>query len=227
MPKSSNTQAACSFCGEIVTRRSIAGHLKKCPKWLEEVQLAESSSRSAETLLRLRVMDAYNKDFWLELEMNGSARLDELDQYLRDIWLECCGHLSMFTIGGWSGEEIPSARNAGKVLQPGVTLRHLYDFGTTSETDIKMIDARTARPTSKHPIRLLARNLLPEILCQECGQPAKWLCLECLYEQEESGCLCDEHADDHPHDEYGEPMPICNSPRSGMCGYTGPAEPPY
>jgi hypothetical protein len=39
--------------------------------------------------------------------------------------------------------------------------------------------------------------------------------------------LCDEHAEDHPHDNYGEPIPLCNSPRMGQCGYDGPAEPPY
>ena len=27
----------------------------------------------------------------------------------------------------------------------------------------------------------------------------------------------------HPHDQYGEPIPLVNSPRLGMCGYDGPA----
>jgi hypothetical protein len=26
---------------------------------------------------------------------------------------------------------------------------------------------------------------------------------------------------------YGELMPVVNSPRTGVCGYTGPAEPPW
>ena len=37
--------------------------------------------------------------------------------------------------------------------------------------------------------------------------------------------FCQEHADEHEHDDML--MPIVNSPRTGMCGYTGPAEPPY
>jgi hypothetical protein len=41
------------------------------------------------------------------------------------------------------------------------------------------------------------------------------------------GTLCDEHARNHPHDNYGEPTPLVNSPRVGLCGYDGPAEPPY
>jgi hypothetical protein len=50
-----------------------------------------------------------------------------------------------------------------------------------------------------------------------------------LYEADENGVwfLCDEHVKNHPHDEYGDPLPLVNSPRLGMCGYDGPAEPPY
>jgi len=74
---------------------------------------------------------------------------------------------------------------------------------------------------------LLARNQMPKAVCQECGEPAKWLCIECLYDENKTGHLCDEHAEEHPHDNYGEPMPLFNSPRTGMCGYDGPAEPLY
>ena len=41
------------------------------------------------------------------------------------------------------------------------------------------------------------------------------------------GMLCQLHAGTHPHDDYGNPVSIVNSPRMGMCGYDGPAEPPY
>ncbi len=173
------------------------------------------------------VQDAYDKDFWLDLEMRGPATLAKLDDYLRAIWLECCGHLSMFTIGGWQGDEIAESRKGDAIFEPGLVLRHLYDFGTTSETDVKVMDFRTGKATTKHPIALLARNKMPEAVCQECDQPAGWLCIECIYEDENSGLLCDEHAGDHPHANYGEPVPLVNSPRLGMCGYDGPAEPPY
>jgi hypothetical protein len=32
---------------------------------------------------------------------------------------------------------------------------------------------------------------------QECGQPARWLCIECLYGEEKTGHLCDEHVEVH------------------------------
>jgi hypothetical protein len=227
MPRRPENLGTCAYCGEIITKRGVSKHLDKCPKRQEALEIAAASSRPVETLWHLRVQDAYDKDFWLDLEMTGSASLDKLDKYLRAIWLECCDHLSQFTIGGWGGMEVGKARKADSIFEPGLVLRHLYDFGTTSETDIKVVGLRKGQATSKHPIGLLARNQMPPAVCQECGQPAKWLCIECLYEENKTGQLCDEHVEEHPHENYGEPMPLFNSPRSGMCGYEGPAEPPY
>ena len=226
MPRGPESQAVCSFCGETVTKRGVDKHLQKCPKWLEQLQSTEASSRPVETLWRLRVQDAYNKNFWLDLEMTGSAALNHLDKYLRAIWLECCGHLSKFTIGGWGGQEVGKARKTNDIFAEGLVLRHLYDFGTTSETDIRVMGARTGKAVTKHPITLLARNMMPEALCQACGQPAQRLCMECEAEGK-TGFLCEAHAEDHPHTDYGELFGIYNSPRLGMCGYDGPALPPY
>jgi hypothetical protein len=227
MPRRPENPGTCACCGEVITKRGIVKHLDKCSKRQEALSAAEVSSRPIETLWHLRVQDAYDKDFWLDLEMVGTASLDKLDKYLRAIWLECCGHLSKFTIGGWGGLDIGKARKADAIFEPGLVLRHLYDFGTTSETDIKVVGFRKGKATTKHPIVLLARNRMPEWVCQECGQPAQWLCIECVYEEDKSGYLCDEHMEEHPHESYGEPMPLFNSPRTGMCGYEGPAQPPY
>ena len=229
MPRRPENPGTCGYCGEVVTKRGVLKHLEKCPRRQAALSAAEASSRPVETLWHLRVQDAYDKDFWLDLEMNGSASLDSLDQYLRAIWLECCNHLSEFTIGGWGGTEIDMARKADAIFQPDLVLRHLYDFGTTSETDIKVVGARQGQPASQHAIVLLARNRLPPSICKECGQPAYRMCFECLEEASESGdfYLCSQHAQDHPHAEYSELAEIVNSPRLGMCGYTGPAEPPY
>jgi len=227
MPRRPENPGTCAYCGEIITKRGVVKHLDKCSKRQAALSAAEASSRPEETIWHLRVQDAYDKDFWLDLEMVGSASLEKLDKYLRSIWLECCGHLSKFTIGGWGGVDVGKARKANAIFEPGLVLRHLYDFGTTAETDIRVVGYREGKPTTKHPIALLARNRIPEFVCQECGQPAHWLCIECVYEEDQSGYLCDEHMEEHPHENYGEPMPLVNSPRTGMCGYDGPAEPPY
>ena len=227
MSRNPESRGTCLFCGETIVKRSGLKHLQKCPGRMEAIQAADSSPRAEETLWHLRVQGADAKEYWLDLEMVGSASLDKLDKYLRAIWLECCGHLSKFTIGGWGGMEIGKARKADSIFETGLVLRHLYDYGTTSETDIQVVGFRTGRPLTKHPIHLMARNNQPEALCQECDQPAGWLCIQCLYEGDRTGYLCDRHVEDHPHEEYGEPMPLVNSPRTGMCGYEGPAVPPY
>jgi len=226
MSRKPESRGACAYCGQVITRRSVAKHMEKCPPRLEALQAAGASQRPVEKLWHLRVQDARDKDFWLDLEMRGSATLVMLDDYLRAIWLECCGHLSMFTIGGWHGEEIDDSRKANSVFEPGLVLRHLYDFGTTSETDIKVLDSRKGKATTRHPIALLARNQMYAAVCQECGGAASWVCIECFY-VDQPGYLCDEHVEGHPHEDYGGPLPLVNSPRLGMCGYDGPAEPPY
>lgn len=69
------------------------------------------------------------------------------------------------------------------------------------------------------PIQILARNEAPEIFCEECGKfPAVQICMDCRWEG--PGWLCQTCAEDH---ECGEEMmlPVVNSPRSGVCGYTG------
>lgn len=227
MPKRTQPKGTCQYCGAVVAKNAMTKHLAVCQEHQLMINKANRKSNKSQTLYHLRVQDAWAKEFWLDLEMQASATLGDLDHYLRAIWLECCGHMSQFSFGGWSGEEIPMSRKIDKVLEPGAELTHIYDFGTSSQTHIKLIGIREGAPATAHPIALMARNLMPEVACQECDQPATWMCTECQIEEDRPGLLCDQHAENHPHDDYGEPIALVNSPRLGMCGYEGPAEPPY
>jgi len=210
-----------------MTKGGMLKHLTACTQRQSVIEQTDRKRGEKETLFHLQVRDAWAGDFWLNLEMRGTASLEELDQYLRAIWLECCGHLSRFSVGSWGSPEISMELCGQDVFEPELELTHIYDFGTSSETLIKVAGAREGCPTTPYPIALMARNLLPEAHCIECGQPATWFCMECLYETEEAGTLCDRHAHGHPHTNYGDPIPLVNSPRLGMCGYDGPADPPY
>ncbi len=225
MTPGKQSHGKCAFCGREMTGGGFVRHLDACSARQEAIEKANQGPGSKQTLYHLYIKDEWNSDFWLHLEMNGKARLEDLDQYLRAIWLECCGHLSQF--GDWHEDETPMEKRADRVFEPGVELMHIYDFGTESRTLIRVVDERQGKPLTKHPIKLMARNDMPEYKCTECDEPAKWWCPECVYEHDESGLLCEEHAEDHPHDDYGGVMPLVNSPRVGMCGYDGPAEPPY
>ncbi len=229
MTRKKQTRGQCVFCDKSMTRGGLSKHLASCAKRQEAIDKANQNSGKTEYLYHLQVQDAWAGDFWLHLEMKGSATLNDLDHYLRAIWLECCGHLSQFSVGGWGGGEIAKSKRVAQVFEPGVELTHIYDFGSSSETLIKVVGVDEGKPLTKHPIFLMARNDGPLVDCMECGEAAGWLCMECLYEYEgeATGFLCNEHAPKHPHDNYGPPMPLLNSPRSGVCGYAGPDNPPY
>ncbi len=227
MPRGKSSKGTCGFCKAEVPKNGITKHLSACPGRKSVVEKAERRRVSSELLFHLRVQDASQSEFWLDLEMRGTSSLEDLDYYLRGIWLECCGHLSRFSVGGWRGDEISESRKIGEVFKFRTELTHIYDFGTSSETLIKAMGMREGKPINSYPIYLMARNLMPESKCMKCGEPAVWLCMECLIEEERWGTLCGKHAKTHPHDNYGGPLKLVNSPRLGMCGYDGPAAPPY
>jgi len=220
------TKGRCAYCDRDFANSGMSRHLQSCSARQQALAATQAAAGVTQTLYHLMVRDAASPLFWLHLEMRGAAKLEDLDAYLRAIWLECCGHLSNFAFKG-SYDELPMGRRVDKLFEPGLELLHTYDYGTTSETLVKVVSARRGKPTTEHPIALMARNLIPEVVCIQCGAPAAFLCQECIYEDNTSGLLCAEHAKNHPHEDYGEPIALVNSPRLGMCGYTGPADPPY
>ena len=76
-------------------------HLPTCPLRLDGVAEADRVPGRNTKLYHLVVWDEEARDFWLHLEVDGLATLNDLDYYLRAIWLECCGHLSLFSVDGW------------------------------------------------------------------------------------------------------------------------------
>ncbi len=221
------TRGKCAYCQRDLTRTGMGKHLAECPVRIHAIAEAFSGAGKPQPLYHVQVQDAWGGDFWLHLEVNGEATLKQLDRYLRAIWLECCGHLSAFYLDREYGAEAAMTRKVEQVFKSSEQLFHIYDFGTSSKTIVKVLGTRHGKPLTRHPIALMARNSLPEYTCMTCGEPATYICLQCLNEDDTTGELCDVHVEDHPHSDYGDPMPLVNSPRSGVCGYEGPAEPPY
>jgi hypothetical protein len=221
------SRGSCQYCQREIARSGMARHLAACETRRNIVAEINAAPGQEARLFHLQVKDAWSGEYWLNLEVDGSASMGVLDSYLRAIWLECCGHASQFSIGGWRGQTVAMTRKVHQVFRTDVEVTHIYDFGTESVTLIAAVDQRTGKPTTRRPIALMARNLAPVVECQECGSIAVYFCEECRIEHDQPGALCAEHGVSHPHEDYGELMSIVNSPRSGMCGYTGPAEPPY
>lgn len=215
-PKKRRTsRGTCLLCQNEFGKAAMTRHLEKCleahptppPSGKKEVQEAR--------LVHLRVEGAYGPEYWLNLEARADATFRDLDRFLRNLWLECCGHMSAFTLGNSSRRQSMSVP-LGRALAPGLTFRHEYDFGSTTELKLKALSER--RGIQDASVRLLARNVPPDIMCDRCGQPAAQICTLCL--NEDNGMLCEGCAAKHGCDECYL-LPLVNSPRTGVCGYEG------
>lgn len=207
------SEGKCLYCQQTVAKNSISRHL--------ESHLGKLEQESGKSAWHLRVEAGA---YFLQLLVDGDATLKKLDDFLRKIWLECCGHMSGFTIGGtWSSQKIGMSRKAQDVFYEGMKLNYVYDFGTSTELDIKVIRAH-ALPV-KGGIQLLSRNEPLEIFCHLCKkQPATQICT--VHWHEGSDCMfCGDCVEKHEAvcedaADYSL-MPIVNSPRMGECGYEG------
>jgi Plasmid pRiA4b ORF-3-like protein len=143
--------------------------------------------------------------YWMHLEVSAGITLAMLDRFLRDTWLECCGHLSAFEIGGvrstvdagmyeWDTGGKSMQVRLDTVLSPGQTCSYEYDFGSTTELTIKVLSEQKVDVKGR-AIQILARNNLPLVPCDVCGEPASSVCMQCIYE--DKGCLCDACVKDH------------------------------
>ena len=93
-----STRGYCKYCGKEYTRTGMVKHLQTCKRRVDLYEKATETEKYFELLL----YGAYNKDYWLIIQIKENATLDDLDQFIRDIWVECCGHLSAFEINGVS-----------------------------------------------------------------------------------------------------------------------------
>ena len=216
MPRKPRTasKGTCTLCGSTFDKSGMTKHLQSClGKTQTDGGLMKGSSPSLK-FFHLLVEGHDLPEYWMHLKVSSHARFQDLDIFLRKIWLECCGHLSAFIIGT---EEVKKGKTLEYVLRPGMQLIHEYDFGSTTELTIKVVsEFESTMKTGK--VEILARNDPPQIKCSYCDNRATAICTECIYE--DAGWLCDDCAEDH---DCGQDMmlPVVNSPRTGVCGYTG------
>lgn len=222
---SKSGEGKCRFCLKSFSGSTMGRHLASCKAKKETDVGAAARSKAPDRIFHIKIRGG--GEFWLHIEMKASSKLSDLDNLLRDVWLECCGHLSQFMIGG--RPYMPSyvgdlremdARSMevqlAKVLDVKDRFDYEYDFGSTTHLEGQIIAERQG--VLREGVRILARNRFPEVKCVNCGKPAIWLCTEC-YEFHCHACL-------NSH-ECGEEMalPVANSPRMGVCGYTGKQDP--
>lgn len=197
----------CQVCGSRTSKAAMTAHLRRCLS-------TEAGADSSQALL-FRVQAAGSPMFWLDCAAPPGTKLKDLDNLLRRTWVECCGHLSEFY--GSGRRKISMRTTLEQVLGAGGRrLDYEYDFGSTTALVITLSGAIPAG--SGQGVRVVARNEAPIWPCHECGEPATMICAECMYEG--SGFRCAKHAKKHRCGEEAL-LPVVNSPRMGVCGYTG------
>ena len=232
------TKGCCKYCAKEYTRTGIVKHLVSCKE--RKTQL--DNLKKKVSCYELVLYGKYNKDYWLVIQVNENATLKDLDQFIRDIWVECCGHLSAFEIYGQRYEAFPyedsfwgepsksMAYKLKDILEQGMKIEYEYDYGFTTEIMITVQDYYDA-PAQKEKITILSRNKKPQFICSKCGNHiAAWIDSERFYDEDPFLCEeCLEKYEEGEMDEEGEEcsfnieclLPICNSPRMGVCGYEG------
>jgi hypothetical protein len=137
---------------------------------------------SRSRLFRLRIEDQ-TRWYWIDVEIAASRRLGQLDAFLRAFRRECCGHSSSFQIEGTEcsvampgldfgfgtpAKDMDEARLSA-VLQKGQRFSYTYDFGTSTNLFLRVVDERAghgperrgaaAEPqrSARFPLRCLRR----------------------------------------------------------------------
>ena len=227
------TKGFCKYCGKECTKSGMLRHLPACKK--RTSKLAEERGKRRCQYFQIVITSKYTNTYWLIVEASENTTLKTLDKFLRDIWVECCGHLSMFECNGVQYESVPDTNSfwgrpsknmnyrLKDVCKVGDTFSYEYDFGSTTELILNVYSCREGEKKNNEVV-LLSRNNPPKILCSICEQnEAKWVNPEEYYYG--APFLCEkcfkEKYDDDDEEILGILLPVCNSPRMGVCGYEG------
>lgn len=190
-------QGDCYVCGKTASKTVMKNHIIK------------EHSMGDEACYLVRAEGKYDKGYWLVFSIPFEATLSSLDRFLRQIWCECCGHMSSFSD---RGGQVGKTRKLS-YFDVGDKFAYEYDFGTTTELVLSIIDV-VSRPKQSKKVFLLARNQPHEApTCDHCDQRAVWVL---GWEQEH---YCDACAS--KSEAEFDMLPLVNSPRSGECAYTG------
>ncbi len=207
------SEGRCIYCSQIFGQKEIGKHLS------HHLAQREKGSPGKTTGLYCHI-EVQAGPYFLQLLVLADSKMKVIDRFLREIWLECCDHLSSF---GHKDFKVKISDTIGDVFSPRIKIYHDYDFGTTTKVFLKGLKYYQVVETKK--IVLLSRNEPLRIICGRCNEkPAVELCTVCIDNYDYS-YFCEQCAEGHAEEcedfeDYAR-MPVVNSPRMGVCGYTG------
>ena len=190
------TKGLCKYCGKEYTKGGMLRHLPACKKRKEKLE-SEKGKRKC-SYFQIVIMAKYSKKYWLIIEVGD-----------KDIfWGTPARHMNY---------------RLRDVVKVGDNISYEYDFGSTTELILNVHSYREGVRTADEVV-ILSRNNPIEIICSQCGKnKAKWVNPEAYYDEKPfwcEECLKEEAGmEDICGIEYM--LPVCNSPRMGVCGYEG------
>ena len=233
--KKMRTHLLAHFSGAGAAKTAKAAKTSKTAKAAKTSKTAKAAKANGKDAYLVVVSDTIPATFWLYIRAHKTATLMDIDALIRTTWVECCGHLSAFRskedsymVMAMEGDD-PGTKtmeeNAAKALAKSRTLEYEYDFGTPTMLAVRAAGACSSAGM-KRTAEVVARNSKLVLDCGTCGAKgaAALICPECVW-GDQSPLLCKKCAKKHEHE--GEPadtsiyLPVVNSPRMGMCGYTG------
>jgi hypothetical protein len=209
------SEGVCRLCNKSFTQNAMRKHIVSC--WKKR-DVPKDAKRKPVFLLR-----AQAGPFFVYFDIHKTSTLVTLDEFLRDLWLECCNHLSSFHIDDKEytcddereADQLSMHVPLNKVIRVGTQFSHEYDFGTTTVLELACISEMES------PVQgpfILARNDKPALQCSVCKTEATLVCSCCIGSRK--ALMCKKCKKKH---KCGEDilLPYVNSPRAGMCGFTG------
>ena len=241
------TNGKCSYCLSSFSGNTMGKHLLSCKSRQDFFKAFEETTSSKVTRNKIKkvevtyylfkIFSPEYPEYWLYVDLSEDLTLLNLDSFLRNTWLECCGHLSSFIvmeetyesqIDNLTDRDSKSMRIKLKelLLQKDMYIGYTYDYGDSTLLNIKVVSSQRAITTKNRNkfIKISARNDDIVYKCFDCRkEKATEICVICIYEKaggRKQSSFCKSCVTKH---ECGEEMtsPIVNSPRSGICGYTG------
>ncbi len=104
----------------------------------------------------------------------------------------------------------------GRILKVGQKFSYVYDFGSSTYINLRVIAEREGIVQNKKaPVQLMAQNTAPAFPCSVCGKPATKVAMGYFYGGIEDSVYCDTCAR-KKRGEFDSLLPIINSPRVGV-----------
>lgn len=249
MEQNPTSEGKCIFCDKTFSKIAINRHLQKHlqekalhnkpgKSYLLKVELSPKWGSAGYFLslwvdgsARIEDIDDFLRSIWLECCGHMSSFVNvaykkqrgSMWQYMEAEKLLENGKTDEYErLMEEANGELPKSRKVKDAFYKGLILEYRYDYGSTTELKISVLEEYSI--TADKTIVLLSRNEPLKFMCDACKK-AKAVELCTAHDWGADSLFCSKCAKIHSKscsdfEDYAS-FPVVNSPRMGICGYTG------